>query len=262
MAQEDSELGFSTTEKKTGLSFRSTAAASASGDAVVAVTTAVDSWKENPQSISKGDIEDDTKEEEFDTITLPESTHTLLFTESITSTPFIIGIFIAGLSVLCLILALLNNGAVRGVNSDIKEVIPANVPQAVKISQYASIIIALLMEEEIPTALYLLRRIPKQYFISKFPELQYSKFVCSCVLRIFMGYMFLGNVLLLLIQANNVLEIFFDFIALQFLQQLDGEFYFWRTRSSKEESGLAFFCLTYIICPCLSSLYRQTLPSN
>ena len=54
-AQEDSELGFSTTEKKTGLSFRSTAAASASGDAVVAVTTAVDSWKENPQSISKDD---------------------------------------------------------------------------------------------------------------------------------------------------------------------------------------------------------------
>jgi len=105
-----------------------------------------------------------------------------------------------------------------------KEVIPANVPHAVKIAQYASIFVALLMEEEIPTGLYLLRRIPKHYFVSKFPELQYGRFVCSCVLRIFMGYLFLLNVFLILIQANNVLEIFFDFIALQFLQQLDGEF--------------------------------------
>ena len=151
----------------------------------------------------------------------------------------------------------------RGVNSDIKDVIPANVPQAVKIAQYASIIIALLMEEEIPTGLYLMRRIPKQYFISKFPELQYSKFVCSCVLRIFMGYMFLGNVLLLLIQANNVLEIFFDFIALQFLQQLDGKFYISGEQEvAKKSLDLHFFVSLMFICRCLSSLYRQILPLN
>jgi hypothetical protein len=33
------------------------------------------------------------------------------------------------------------------------------------------------MEEEIPTALYLLRRIPKTYFKSKLPGLNYEKFV-------------------------------------------------------------------------------------
>ena len=36
-----------------------------------------------------------------------------------------------------------------------------------------------------------------------------------------MGYLFLTNVVLILVQAENVLEIFYDVLALQFLQQLD-----------------------------------------
>ena len=209
--------------EKSGLVLSATASASveiesgsdgSSPDAMEAdVFTAID-------TNGAGDGKDDDSVD--DAITLPQSTHTLLFTEPIKSRAFVQSVFIAGLSILCLLLALLNTeGAKLG---GYKEVIPANVPHAVKIAQYASIFVALLMEEEIPTGLYLLRRIPKQYFMSKFPELQYSRFVCSCVLRIFMGYLFLLNVFLILIQADNVLEIFFDFIALQFLQQLDGEF--------------------------------------
>lgn len=36
-----------------------------------------------------------------------------------------------------------------------------------------------------------------------------------------MGYLFLVNVLLVLIQAEDVLTIFYDVLALQFVQQLD-----------------------------------------
>jgi len=39
--------------------------------------------------------------------------------------------------------------------------------------------------------------------------------------RILMGYLFLTNVLLVLIQAEDVLTIFYDVLALQFVQQLD-----------------------------------------
>lgn len=77
------------------------------------------------------------------------------------------------------------------------------------------------MEEEIPTALHLLKRISKQHLQSKFPTSCYWRFVASSLLRFSLGYLFLGNVLLILIQANNVLEIFYDVLALQFLQQLD-----------------------------------------
>ena len=154
---------------------------------------------------------------DLDPIILQESTHTLLYTEPITSAPFIISVLIATLSILCLFLALFNNGVTRNA---IRDVIPANVDKSVKVAQYVSIIIALLMEEEIPIGLYQLERISRQYFISTFPELSYRQFVFSNVLRIVMGYLFLINVLLILWKANEVMEIFFDFIALQFIQQL------------------------------------------
>ncbi len=222
MTQErDTEAGFAAPQsiatgrlsEKSGLVFRLNAAAAADGEG--------DAWDEDPTSkmaaATTADLhDDDIKENDNDPITLPESTHTFLFTEPINSTPFCWAFVIAAMSNLCLILALLDNPW-----GEYKNVLPANVNPPVKIAQYCSIFIALLMEEEIPTGLYLLRRMPKKYFNSKFPELKYSKFVCSCVLRVVSGYLFLLNVLLILVQASDVLEIFYDVLALQFLQQLD-----------------------------------------
>ena len=83
---------------------------------------------------------------DLDPIILQESTHTLLYTEPINSAPFIISILIATLSIiLCLFLALFNNGVTR---SDIREVIPANVDKSVKVAQYICIIVALLMKKK------------------------------------------------------------------------------------------------------------------
>ena len=47
-----------------------------------------------------------TKEE---VITLPESTHSFLFTEPVNSLPFAFGVGIAGISYTCLALSLQNN---------------------------------------------------------------------------------------------------------------------------------------------------------
>ena len=188
--------------------------------AVAASLTEIESGasKGEPAVVTAVETNDDTKDDkDFDPITLPESTHTLLFTEPIHSKAFLFSLGIAALSILCLLLALAN----KVFTLDRMSEIPANVGRAVKIAQFASIFVAILMEEEIPTGLYLLRRIPKTYFRSKFPNLKYYKFVASCSLRILMGYIFLVSVMLLLMMADNVLDIFFDFIALQFLQQLD-----------------------------------------
>lgn len=84
-----------------------------------------------------------------------------------------------------------------------------------------AIIIALLMEAEIPTGLYMLRRISKPQLNREFPEISYNRFVLSNVLRILMGYLFLVNVIIILIQADEVLAIFYDVLALQFIQDLD-----------------------------------------
>lgn len=72
-------------------------------------------------------------------------------------------------------------------------------------------------------SLYLLRRIQQPYLKKAFPAIQYSRFVATAVLRILMGYAFLANVTLVLILADGVIDIFYDVLALQFIQQLDGE---------------------------------------
>ena len=82
------------------------------------------------------DLKQSTADEEA--LTLPESTHSFLFTEPINSIPFYFGVGIAAMSYACLILALINNLQ----NGDV----PANVSKAVRIAQYLSILIALLSE--------------------------------------------------------------------------------------------------------------------
>jgi len=89
-------------------------------------------------------IEDDDHE----IIKLPQSTHSLLFTENIFSIPFSFALLVFFLSIACLGLALLDN--LNGGSPGNPLNIPANVPPEVRAAQYLSILIALTMEEEIP----------------------------------------------------------------------------------------------------------------
>eukprot|EP00571_Detonula_confervacea_P010374 CAMPEP_0172301852 /NCGR_PEP_ID=MMETSP1058-20130122/3671_1 /TAXON_ID=83371 /ORGANISM="Detonula confervacea, Strain CCMP 353" /LENGTH=597 /DNA_ID=CAMNT_0013012139 /DNA_START=29 /DNA_END=1819 /DNA_ORIENTATION=+ len=168
-------------------------------------TDGVDHFNENKVTASE--------EEALDPIQLPQSTHSLLFSEPVFSLPYGFALGLFTMSTTCLVLALVNN-----INTND---IPANVMPAVRTAQYLSILIALLMEEEIPTGLYLLRMIPRQSLRQKFPQMRYRKFIFSSMMRIFLGYFFLINVLLVLIQATGVIEIFYDVLALEFVQQLD-----------------------------------------
>ena len=83
---------------------------------------------------SKEDTDIKTREE---VITLPESTHSFLFTEPINSLPFAFAIGIAVISYTCLALSLQNNLKCG--------IIPSNVDISVRIAQYLSVLIALLM---------------------------------------------------------------------------------------------------------------------
>ena len=178
---------------------------------------------------------DSINEYEEEALTLPESTHSFLFTEASGSIAYLFGLGIMVMTYACLILALI---------SSLKNSIPENVTPAVRVAQYLSIFIALLMESgkscslsihacsvnmylnveissEIPTGLYLLRRISKRYLGSKLPQASYRGFVVSSIVRIIIGYMFLLNVIVFIVQANEVIEMFYNLLALQFIQELD-----------------------------------------
>ena len=51
--------------------------------------------------------------------------------------------------------------------------------------------------------------------------MKFGRFVAAAFVRLVMGYLFLFNTFCVVVQATAVLDIFFDVLALQFLQQLD-----------------------------------------
>ena len=159
---------------------------------------------------------------------LPKSTHTLLFSQPMHSFPFAFAAAIALVCLSCLCMALANNVLKEGGYDSqswfmgaIVESVPANVSSSVRAAQYLSILIAMMMESEIPTGLMLLRNVPQSSYRAKFPRGSYSRFVGSAILRIILGYLFLINVFVVMIQAKEVLEIFYNILALEFLIQLD-----------------------------------------
>lgn len=150
---------------------------------------------------------------EAEAVAIPESTHSFLFTEPVRASPFWLGAGVAGVSGASLLIALIYNHK----NSDV----PVNVLSTVRCTQFLAILIVLMMEEEIPTGLELLRRISREDLALHCPRVSYPKFVAAAVLRVAMGYLFLLNVLVVLVYAEGVIEIFYDVLALQFIQQLD-----------------------------------------
>ncbi|KAL7526685.1 hypothetical protein ACHAWF_001874 [Thalassiosira exigua] len=154
-----------------------------------------------------------------DPITLTQSTHSLLFTEKTRSIPFAFSFAIMVMTYTCLVLALLNN--VGGWYPRNRFNVPVGVTLDVKIAQYLAILIGLLMEEEIPESLYLLRMINRTTLHQREPKMKYGRFVFYSLLRIINGYLFLLNMFVVVVQSEGVIDIFFDAMALQFLQQID-----------------------------------------
>ena len=83
---------------------------------------------------SKSHIEDDLEGYEEEAISLPQSTHSWLFTENLMSLPFWFAVGIVTLSYFCLILALLN--IFEDGEPDNPLAVPFQVQNSVRISQY------------------------------------------------------------------------------------------------------------------------------
>lgn len=164
----------------------------------------------------KGDDERGWLEEN---IRLPQSSHSWIFTARLCSLPFWTAVGIVVISYTGLLLSF-SNLLTEGEPGKLLGV-PCQVNPSVRIAQYLAMIIALIMEEEIPQALFLLRHISKKSLLTEFPGFRFWRFILSAFIRLVMGYMFLINTFCVVAQADTVLGIFYDVLALQFLQQLD-----------------------------------------
>ena len=153
-----------------------------------------------------------------DTYELPESAYTLLTTEDVISIPFFAGLASAALSLWCLSLALMNeldNGTYRN---------PLGVPpgnrKEVRMSQFLGLIIGVLLEEEIPQGLELIGKGAEQT-ISGSRYFSWTRIILPSLLRMGIGYTFLCCLFLTVVQESSVLDIFFDVLALQFVESIE-----------------------------------------
>ncbi|KAL7544693.1 hypothetical protein ACHAWF_008059, partial [Thalassiosira exigua] len=153
----------------------------------------------------------DASDEEDRHIPFPESTSTLLHMEPVGSLPFWISSAVAALSTFSMALVLLNSLG-RGFRLEV----PAGVGTDVRCAQYCGILVGLLMEEEIPQGLNLLRFVSKELFQESYPNHSYTRFVLASVFRIVLGYLFLANLYIIIVQADNVIAVFFDILTLEF----------------------------------------------
>lgn len=76
--------------------------------------------------------------------------------------------------------------------------------------------------QEIPTGLEIIGKGAKQGELSSGgPKLNMTRIVFSSLLRLAVGYLFLICLFLVVVQESSVMGIFFDVLALEFVEQLD-----------------------------------------
>jgi len=154
----------------------------------------------------------------YEKYTLPSSTYTLIITEKIFSLPFLVGLIALGMSLTMLIIVMiseLDDGSNRNPLG-----VPAGVEITCRIAQYLGVIIGVLMESEIPLALEILGQECEQLQLGRMP-FNRVRVIVSCIMRLCVGTLFLFTLFLVVIQEGSALDIFFDMLALEFVENID-----------------------------------------
>eukprot|EP00566_Odontella_aurita_P008738 CAMPEP_0113568750 /NCGR_PEP_ID=MMETSP0015_2-20120614/24025_1 /TAXON_ID=2838 /ORGANISM="Odontella" /LENGTH=860 /DNA_ID=CAMNT_0000471331 /DNA_START=122 /DNA_END=2705 /DNA_ORIENTATION=+ /assembly_acc=CAM_ASM_000160 len=164
-------------------------------------------------------IRDDGEDREDDDgrLQLSESFYTLIFTaKSFLSLPCAMALMVFAISVVTLVICgvdLLRQTS--GWSLDI----PPGVPNSVRVAQYIALFLGVLLEEEIPEAIEVLTKVcwKRNATTSSFRY----RVILSVSCRIVIGYVFLIVLFIIVVQADQVLDIFFNMLALQFVEQVD-----------------------------------------
>jgi hypothetical protein len=165
------------------------------------------------------DYEGDTDYDENESYELPGSTYTFLITESVLSYSFFTGILTSMLCVGTLGIALadqLKNG-----DPDNWLGLPPEVSTVVHVARFVAILIAVLNEQEIPTSLEIIGKGMEQVPSAAGGLLSMPRILFSSILRILVGILFFITMFCCVIQSTSVLEIFFNVLALEFVENID-----------------------------------------
>jgi hypothetical protein len=94
------------------------------------------------------------------------------------------------------------------------------VRSTVRVTQFLGLIIGVLMDDEIPTGLELIGKALEQD-TSRGDHFSNFRIISSSILRISIGAMFLTSLFFIVIQEDTVIGVFFDVLALEFVESID-----------------------------------------
>lgn len=150
---------------------------------------------------------------------LPESTFSFMITEKILSFGFVTSIVVFLLAMTCLFMAHRNQADQGRPGNPLG--LPPNVQVEVRVAQYLMLLVGVLMEHEIPDGLELIGKGMEQILSGDHHVLCMRKILLSSLLRLCMGYMFLLTLFVAVAQSDNVLDLFFNVLALEFVENID-----------------------------------------
>jgi hypothetical protein len=160
----------------------------------------------------------DEEEDEEEPYEFPESTFTFLITENVFSFSFATAILTQILSLTCLFLAFKNQMSAGSSGNDLG--LAAEVSKEVHATRYIAMLVAILNESEIPQALELIGKAFEQKASAK-DRISFKRILFSSCMRFLLGYTFLCSVFVVIVQVTDVLSMFMNILALQFVESLD-----------------------------------------
>ncbi|KAL7518889.1 hypothetical protein ACHAWX_003691 [Stephanocyclus meneghinianus] len=155
--------------------------------------------------------------------TLPESTFSLLVTEHPLSSPFIFAVFTATLSLTCLGLVLAD--AVSKGTAGNRLNVPPGVSSAVRGAQFVGLLVGVLFEDECPQGLQHIAHGAGHTLLLDGTKKIHKRLIAVSVLRLVVGYLFLSSLFINVVQNSDVIAIFYDVLALEFVENIDDTAY-------------------------------------
>ena len=160
----------------------------------------------------------DEEEDEEEPYEFPESTFTFLITENVFSFGFATAILTQILSLTCLFLAFKNQMSAGSSGNELG--LAAEVSKEVHATRYIAMLVAVLNESEVPQALELIGKAFQQKASAK-DRISFKRILFSSCMRFLLGYTFLCSVFVVIVQVTDVLSMFMNILALQFVESLD-----------------------------------------
>ena len=160
----------------------------------------------------------DEEEDEEEPYEFPESTFTFLITENVFSFGFATAILTQILSLTCLFLAFKNQMSAGSSGNELG--VAAEVSKEVHATRYIAMLVAVLNESEVPQALELIGKAFQQKASAK-DRISFKRILFSSCMRFLLGYTFLCSVFVVIVQVTDVLSMFMNILALQFVESLD-----------------------------------------